>query len=140
VWGFDAAMDIRDANTHKRAKGEITPSLTVQNSQFFGFTGPNLVDGLALTPDPAKAAEVAFGPESAWLKTAGFNNVVDVDPKMDCQNPEAPNFVPTTVITDKAATPPTGMDTTAKFVGAFKDAGDKWATTGKWVAWTKVGF
>jgi hypothetical protein len=35
------------------------------------------------------------------------------------------------------ATPPSDgfFDASATYVGAFKDANDKWATTGKWIVW-----
>lgn len=138
VWGFDAAMDIRDKATHARVNGG-SPALSVQNSQFFKFTGPNLDRGLAVTE--TKADELLFG-EVDYLLNAANNDVTDQDPGFNCKDQENPNFVPTTVITDKAVAPPNDgfFDSSAKYMGAFKDSSDKWATTGKWVAWTKSGF
>ncbi len=48
-----------------------------------------------------------------------------------------PVFGPGTSLTDGAATPPNDgfFDTSATYMGAFKDASDTWATTGKWVVW-----
>jgi hypothetical protein len=139
AWGFDAAVDVRDELTHARARGTASPTLTVQGSQLFRFTLPGLKDGLELAG--TSAPENAFS-EADWLKAPASNNVVDVDPAFRCNDAENPSFAPATVITDKAATPPDDgfFDTSAKYIGAFKDANDKWATTGKWVAWTKPGY
>lgn len=139
AWGYDAALDVRDAKTHARANGTSSPALTVQNSWFFKFSAQNLVDGLGL-PE-TKPAEQGFN-EAAWIKDAANSNVTDVDPAFDCMNQESPNFAPSAPQTEKAAAPPADgfFEPNAKYIGAVKDGTDKWYTAGKWAAWTKPGF
>jgi hypothetical protein len=57
---------------------------------------------------------------------------------IDCFNPTAPQFGPAASLTDGAVPPPADgfFDATATYLGAFKDATDKWATTGKWAVWS----
>jgi hypothetical protein len=50
----------------------------------------------------------------------------------------APVFSAVASLTDGAATPPNDgfFDEAAAYRGAFKDANDTWASTGKWVVWS----
>jgi hypothetical protein len=75
--------------------------------------------------------------EVAWVHNAINANLFADPAGLDCFNAKAPAFGPTTSLTTGAVTPPSDgfFDVTATYVGAFKDANDKWATTGKWVSW-----
>jgi hypothetical protein len=137
VWGYDAALDIRNSGTHARAKGSSQPVLQVQGSWFHSFKAANLIEGLVL-PETS-TGEQAFA-EIDFLKDAANSNVLNVDPEFDCRNVEAPVFAPKTPNTEKAIAPTDPyFDTTAKYIGAVKDSSDKWYAEG-WVKWTKPGF
>ena len=158
AYGFDYGLDVRDAKTHLRANGTQAsgPSLTVASSLFFKFTGaPNAAGGVATgsATNPAvgfaetSATETAFG-EFTWLNVPAASNILDTDPALEaCSNASAPSFnAPAAlygaagILVSKAASPAAPMaDTTAKYIGAFRDASDKWATTGAWVKWTPEG-
>lgn len=62
----------------------------------------------------------------------------DTDPGIErCFHPSALVFGPAKPLTKDAATPPGDFfDSSAAFVGAFRDAGDTWATSGKWAVWS----
>ncbi len=158
AYGFDYGFDIRDAKTHARANGTQAsgPNLAITSSLFFKFTGAagtdaNFPTGTATNPaigfNETSTTEKAFN-EFNWISASASNNVIDTDPQLSaCKDASNPSFnAPaalygaTGVLITKAATPATGMpDTTAKYIGAFKDASDKWATTGAWVKWTPEG-
>jgi hypothetical protein len=72
------------------------------------------------------------------VKDASRKNTFKIDPLINCFDPSAPVFGPPTSLTTNAATPPDDgfFDTSATYIGAFKDANDTWATTGKWVVWS----
>lgn len=137
--GFEASLDVRDPSTAARA---TAGTLSFKGTLFWNAKAAGVVDNVAFpelgTTAPDKDNDGAFD-EVAWIKTAAFNNKTNVDPKIaDCFSPTAPKFGPATSITDGAVTPPNDgfFDTTASYIGAFKDANDNWATTGKWVIWT----
>lgn len=158
AYGFDYGIDVRDAKTHIRANGTQaagTPALSVVSSLFFKFTGAAGTDstfptGTATNPaigfNETSTTEKAFN-EFNWLSTAASNNVLDTDPQLAaCKDPSNPSFnapaalygASGVLITKAAVT--TGMqDANAKYIGAFKDASDKWATTGTWAKWTPEG-
>jgi hypothetical protein len=158
AYGFDFGIDVRDAKTHLRANGTQpsgTPSLAVTSSLFFKFTGAAGTDaayptGTAGNPaigfNETSTTEKAFN-EFNWLSTAASNNVLDVNPELaGCKDASNPNFnAPaalygaTGVLLTKAAVTTGMQDANAKYIGAFKDANDKWATTGAWVKWTPEG-
>jgi hypothetical protein len=154
VWGFDNGIDVRDAKTHARANA-TTPTLAVTNSLFFKFTGAAGTDsafptGTATNPaigfNETTTTEKAFN-EFNWLSAATASNVLDTNPELiGCKDASNPSFnAPASLygasgvlVTKAAAT--TGMpDPNANYIGAFKDANDKWATTGAWVKWTPEG-
>lgn len=138
--GFEAGVDIRDASTAAAtAKGAATP-LSIMSSVFFGSTGTNLVDGLAFAENgdaaPNKDNDGLFD-EAMWLKTTEFKNTW-TDPGMDAPyNANAPKFGPMNSVSSSVKAPDDGFfDTSATYVGAFKDHNDSWATEGKWAVWT----
>jgi hypothetical protein len=157
AYGFDYGIDVRDAKTHARANGTMAsgPNLAVTSSLFFKFTGAAGTDaafptGTATNPaigfNETSTTEKAFN-EFNWVNAAAASNVLDTDPQLAaCKDPSNPSFnAPAAlygssgVLITKAAVT-TGMpDANAKYIGAFKDASDKWATTGTWVKWTPEG-
>jgi hypothetical protein len=151
VSGFQAAIDVRDDIGAPGALS-IANSL-VWNSVGAGAAYP-VTDHIAfienqttvpaeLSADDAKKYKARpdwaddTTDEVVWFK--GFQgNKFDVDPAIaSAFNATAPVFGPTTSLTEGAATPPAEFfDPTATYKGAFKDANDKWATTGKWAVWS----
>ena len=158
AYGFDYGIDVRDAKTHLRANSTQAsgPTLSVASSLFFNFTGAAGTNGAFPTGSQANPAigfnetsstEQAFN-EFTWLSEAAANNILDQDPQLSaCKDPSTPNFnAPAAMygaaglLVTKAATPASSLpDSTAKYIGAFRDASDKWATTGAWVKWTPEG-
>jgi hypothetical protein len=148
VTGFQAALDIRNGIG---APGE----LSITNSLVWGSTGAptyTVTDQIAFLEDkltvPGGEDEAKYKArpdfnddsaidEAAWFKDAVGNR--SADPGIaGCFNLAAPVFGPTASITENAAPPPDDgfFDPNAKYLGAFKDATDVWATTGKWVVWS----
>lgn len=124
VTGFEAGIDVRDART--------VPD--VRSSIFFG----NLVHPIA-HPE-------GVGPGSARDDDDGLDEIAFVlDPKRgnslanpglpDCFDPAEPRAAPASPLTKGAATPPDDgfFDPGARYIGAFRDASDDWAT-GAWVS------
>ncbi len=151
VSGFQAAIDVRD---DIGAEG----ALSLSNSLVWNAVGAGasytVTDHIAFIEDKtavpdelseADAKKYKARPdwvedttnEVDWFKAQGGNKF-DVDPAIPSLfNGSAPVFGPTTSLTDGAATPPAEFfDATATYKGAFKDANDKWATTGKWAVWS----
>jgi hypothetical protein len=135
IQGFQASLDVRDVAT---AANATSGALSLQNALFFGTVGPTVVDFIgypetgAAAPD--KDNDGAFD-EIGWFKNAANKNAW-TDPKLGkAFDANQPGFGPATTIA--GATPPNDgfFDATATYVGAFKDASDKWATTGKWIVW-----
>ena len=139
--GFEANLDVRDAPTAAATNapgGE--PGLSFKGILFGSTKGTGAQQNVgypetgAAAPD--KDNDGAFD-EAAWVKTALFGNTFADPAGLDCFNATAPKFGPTTSLTTGAVTPPADgfFDVKANYVGAFKDATDTWATTGKWVVW-----
>jgi len=146
VSGFQAAVDVRDQ----------IGDLSITSSTFFGNVGAGasytLADHVAFVEDKTtipgdlddkgRAAYKARPDfvddtvdEVAWFKGASGNGTTDpglVKP-FDAASPV---FGPASTL--PGATPPADgfFDTTASYRGAFRDASDTWATTGKWVVWS----
>jgi len=72
----------------------------------------------------------------AWFNTAGWKNSTMTPGIDNCFDPLVMRGAPTTPLTTNAATPPNDgfFDTTAAYIGAFRDTHDDWAT-GNWVVW-----
>lgn len=143
VTGFESGLDIRDATGAallNPVAGE--PQLDIKSSLFWGALGAGVLDDVAY----AETGETAPNKnndngvdEVAWIKEGARNNKAKLaNPGITCFDPVAPVFGPAAPLTEGAATPPNDgfFDATATYLGAFKDANDKWATTGKWAAWT----
>lgn len=143
VSGFDASLDVRDAATAAgiTAPGAGEPALTIKSTYFWNAKGVGVVDNISFLETggaaPDKDNDGAFD-EIQWFKVAGNKNGWS-DPGVSAGfNRTAPVFGPAASLTNNAATPPGDgfFDATATYIGAFKDANDKWATTGKWVVWS----
>lgn len=120
--GFEAGIDVRDANTSVELKNSIFFGNVTQNVAY-----PEVAGGMALLADDDAGLD-----EVAWFNAAGNKTT---DPQItDCFNAAGPNFLPKATITDNAAAPPDDgfFDSSAKYVGAF-EAGADW-TKGAWVS------
>jgi len=139
--GFEASLDIRDATgTALKTQAPGEPQFDIRGSLFFNAKSAMVVDNISYpeTGETAPNKDNDFGiNEVTWFKDAARKNK-EVDPVVNCFDPAAPVFGPATSLTDGAETPPNDgfFDATATYMGAFKDANDKWATTGKWVVWS----
>ncbi|CAN5761262.1 hypothetical protein BH11MYX4_BH11MYX4_31010 [soil metagenome] len=140
--GFEANLDVRDPSTAIgiTGPGAGEPALTLKAILFGKTVGTGVQQNVgyletgAAAPD--KDNDGAFD-EIAWVKTAANANLFTDPAGLDCFNPSAPKFGPTASLTTGAITPPNDgfFDATATYIGAFKDANDNWATTGKWAVW-----
>ncbi len=122
ISGFEAGVDVRNGSG---------PQLEFENSVLFGNT-------LAAYPENAAAPyndDDAGFDELAWLATPA-NNVGSADPGIPgCDNMNMLNLVPANTPSNGVAPVGSFFDTTANFVGAFRDANDDWAQ-GAWVVWS----
>lgn len=131
LMGFpNDAIDVRDPSTVMQ-----TPDgLLVSHSIFF----QNGADGTTHFPDETAGTEDdddgAFD-EAAYFQGEGLENRFDIDPMLaQAFSVSAPNLVPGagSPAAVQAATPPSGFDATATYVGAFEPGGDDW--TAGWTA------
>lgn len=149
VSGFQAAMDLRD---NIGAPGELSiASSLVWNAVGVGAgytVGDNIsfVEDKTAVPNGEDEKKYKARPdfvddavdEVAWFKGVPTNKFA-VDPQIPTAFDQAnPTFGPAVSLTDGAATPPNDgfFDANATYMGAFKDANDKWAQTGKWAVWS----
>jgi hypothetical protein len=136
--GFPAGLDIGDASTAANATNGV---LSIQNSIFFGSLGANVADGISFleTGDtaPNKNNDSGFD-EANWFKLGGSKNGVGSPSLTLPFDANTPGFGPAVSLVGAAATPPADgfFDANAQYAGAFKDAADGWATSGKWAVWT----
>ncbi len=119
--GFEACVDVRNPNT----------SVTVDHTVCVGNVPENVAyaeDGSNM--DTQVDDDMAFD-ERTWF-TSGEGNAT-AGAVVDCFG-EVPNPRPSTMI--PGATPPNDgfFDTSAGYVGAFKDGSDDWMT-GSWINW-----
>ncbi len=147
VTGFQAAVDLRD-NTGAPGELSIANSLVWGSTGAASFTVTNhiaFVEDKASVPQGEDEKKYKARPdynddnaidEVAWWSTGDTNRVADPGIP-SCFDANAPVFGPTASLTEKAATPPNDgfFDAAATYMGAFKDASDTWATTGKWAVW-----
>jgi hypothetical protein len=136
VLGFPvSALDVRDPASVAGTE-EDPPELTIENSLFF----ENGADGMTHFPDEptdgtADDDDMGFVEED-FFTDAARENVFDEDPELgDPYSLTAPDFVPAdgSPAADGAATPPSGFDTSATYMGAFEPGGDDW--TEGWAAY-----
>lgn len=135
--GFDAALDVRDAAT---AAAATDGKLSIQSSVVWNAKGAGVVQHLAFPETgaaaPNKDNDGAFD-EVAWFFAPASRNA-SKDPGLLAPFDAAePGFGPAAALLDGAATPPSDgfFDTSATFVGAFRDANDGWARAGAWAVW-----
>lgn len=130
---FDqAAVDVRDSES--AAGAEMSPpELLVENSIFFN----NGAGGTTHFPAETGASDNDDGfDEDAFFRAAARNNKFDEDPELgDADSLTDPDFVPasSSPAADGAATPPSGFDTSATYIGAFEPGGEDW--TEGWTAY-----
>jgi hypothetical protein len=135
ITGFPvSAVDVRDVAT-VAGTAESPVALAIENSLFF----ENGADGMTHfpaeptdgTPDDDDGGFV----EDDFFTDAARNNVFDEDPDLgDPFNLTAPDFVPAAGSpAADGATPPSGFDTSATYMGAFEPGGDDW--TEGWTAY-----
>lgn len=126
VTGFEAGLDIR------QDVSPTTPTLT--NSIFFG----NVVENIAYVedgsnPDTQADDDLGFN-DRAWFTGEATNS--QADPMLGDCFADVPDPVPAATLPGVA--PPNNgfLDTSANYVGAFKDANDAWMT-GAWIDWSQ---
>jgi serine/threonine protein kinase len=124
VMGFEAGLDVRDAST----------KFDLRSAVFFG----NLVHNLAY---PEKGGADGRDDDEGFDERAFLQDpsrkVFEHDPKIRaCFDANHPVFGPAVSLTEGAAAPPDDgfFDPSAKWIGAFKDANDTWATA-PWTVW-----
>jgi hypothetical protein len=120
--GADYAVTENIAFDESKGEADIPGSMSEDNKKKFRAR-PDFIDDAV--------------DEVSWYKGDASNEVADPG-IAGCFDTANPSFGPAASITDGAATPPGDgfFDATATYKGAFKDANDKWATTGKWVVWS----
>ncbi|MCA9599685.1 MAG: hypothetical protein KC776_40530 [Myxococcales bacterium] len=120
--GFEGGVDFRD----------VPPtSVDMMSSVFFGNSPANVAYAEDGSNTDTQADDDGAFDEIAWFNTAGKNNS-ETDPALSDCFAAIPKPQPATEIA--GATPPAGFDTSATYVGAFKDANDDWMT-GAWIDW-----
>jgi serine/threonine protein kinase len=127
ITGFPAAIDIRDASTEFELRNTLV--------------WRNLMAPIAYVEQPGADKHLAVDDdvdETAYY-SAAERAVVELDPGIRCFGPEAPQFGPPQPQTEHAAAPPDDgfFDAAAAYVGAFRDADDRW-DAGGWAVWTDV--
>jgi hypothetical protein len=125
VTGFEAGADIRNAPTTQP---------TITNSIFFGNAPENIAyveDGSNM--DTQVDDDNGFD-DRAWFTAVTSNSTSD--PMLGDCLAETPDPMPAATLPGGA--PPNNgfLDTTANYVGAFKDASDNWMS-GAWIDWSQ---
>lgn len=138
--GFEAGIDVRDAATADHAR---TGRLDIRSSIFFGqllhavaYPETSAAAGSPTSDDDGQAG-TPFD-EAAWLLAPERRNSTEDPAVTGCFDADRPRFGPTVAHTKNASPPPDDgfFDTSAAFVGAFRDASDAWATEGRWAVWS----
>jgi hypothetical protein len=136
VLGFPvSALDVRDAASVAGTE-EDPPELMIENSLFFENGGDGMTHFPAEPTDGTADDDDAAFVEEDFFTDAARENVFDEDPELgDAYSLTAPDFVPAagSPAADGAATPPSGFDTSATYMGAFEPGGDDW--TEGWTAY-----
>jgi hypothetical protein len=124
--GFEACIDVRDAQTKVELKSSICHGNKVHNIAY-----PEVAGGMGVLADDDNGLD-----EVAWFLDPVRKNS-EADPMLTAPfNTTAPDFRPKTTITENAATPPDDgfFDTNASYIGALK-ADDTWMS-GAWLSFT----
>lgn len=124
--GFEACIDVRDAQTKVELKNSICFGNKVHNIAY-----PEVAGGMGALSDDDNGLD-----EVAWFNEATRNNS-EIDPQLTAPfNVTAPDFRPKTTISEKAATPPNDgfFDPTAAYIGAAA-ANDTWLS-GAWLSFS----
>jgi len=124
--GFEACIDIRDAQTKVELKNSICFGNKVHNIAY-----PEVAGGMGALSDDDNGVD-----EVAWFLDPARNNS-EIDPQLTAPfDAAAPDFRPKTTIVEKAATPPNDgfFDASAAYIGAFS-ANDTWMS-GAWLSFT----
>ena len=124
--GFEACIDIRDAQTKVELKNSICFGNKVHNVAY-----PEVAGGMGALADDDNGVD-----EVAWFKDPVRKNS-EIDPMLAAPfNAAAPDFRPKTTITENASTPPDDgfFDAKATYIGAFA-AADTWMS-GAWLSFT----
>ena len=124
--GFEACIDIRDAQTKVELKNSICFGNKVHNVAY-----PEVAGGMGALADDDNGVD-----EVAWFKDPVRKNS-EIDPMLAAPfNAAAPDFRPKTTIIENASTPPDDgfFDAKATYIGAFA-AADTWMS-GAWLSFT----
>lgn len=128
VLGFEAGLDIRDAQT----------SVDIQATAFFGNTwGQGGTGNIAYAEDPALSEGPKANDDSGFDEIAAYTpGNLTTDPGLiECFSLTAPNFAPGLALTVPALQPPDdGFFFNARYLGAVKDASDTWWQE-PWLVW-----
>ncbi|WP_159396616.1 hypothetical protein [Sorangium cellulosum] len=129
VTGFEVGLDVRDPETAPNVSSSIFFDNLVGT-----FAYAEVGDGTGVFADDDDGFD-----EIAFLGDPARKNM-ELDPGIpSCFDPSAPVFGPAKSLTENAAEPPADFfDEGAAFVGAFRDASDTWATSGKWAVWSPM--
>lgn len=126
VTGFDAALDIRDTNT----------TLELVSNLFWG----NLVKPIGYDENGSNETTEKDDDggliEAQWALAPERRNAT-VDPGLsNCFNQDQLDLAPAAPLTEGASAPPGDgfLDPKASYIGAFRDANDRWAA-GSWIVW-----
>ena len=126
VTGFEAGIDLRDANSSIDIRGSIFHGNLVHNISYplkkrnsGRFDGDSQIDERKVFNDPEN------------FNSERFPNLGD------CFNADEPRFYPATPLIATDTLPPDDgfFDTSANFIGAVRDRQDNWATR-SWAQWT----
>ncbi len=120
VTGFESGLDVRDPDPEQNISSSIFSNLVND------FAYAETSDGTGILQDDDGGFD-----EIAFLSEPDRKNREEDPGIPGCFDPSAPVFGPATSLTKDAVAPPGDFfDSSAAFIGAFKDASDTWATSG----------
>ncbi len=131
--GFSGGLDVRDANTRP-----VLASNVFYRNLAYNLAFPELAQSKGMRVDKEMLDDDRGFDEQAFLMAPNLKNR-ETDPKLgNCFDERAPGFKPVTPIAENASAPPDDgfFDTSARYVGAFRDRNDGW-DQGKWLTWAE---
>ncbi len=131
--GFASGLDVRDSGT----RPNVGSSIFFRNLSY-NLAFPEMAQGNGTLLDKEMADDDRGFDEVRFLLARNLKNS-EVDPKLgNCFDASQPGFKPTTALVDNAAAPPDDgfFDSTARYVGAFRDRNDDW-DAGRWLRWAQ---